>query len=227
VLNKLIKKIKSLFSLPGPKELGKSEYNSLPLREFSPFETGYCWEDFHKLIAERYPIRNWIFNVFFRWFSQRAYNLRMRWYDFKSVWINKDHLIDCRQRTKHDYYNGGYIDHVQKVLYANFNILCNFVESKQFERMKKQYLEESVEEESDKDWQDATKEMVSLHHYWMVERDQDDEKYKMLHDIAKSKKTKEEYGEAINIWLDFTKAVDKKEDDMLSRLIKIRRFLWR
>ena len=226
MLNKLIKKIKSLFSLPGPKELGKSDHNSLPSRKFSPFEKGYCWEDHHKLIAERYPIRNWIFNVLFRWFRQVAYNTRMRWYDFKSIWINKDHLIDLRQRIKCDHYDGGYIDPVQQVLYANFNILCNFVESKQFERMKKQFLEQSIEDESDKDWQDALKEAVCLHHYWMVERTQDDEKYQMLHNITNSKKTEEEYIKAINICADFSKAVDNKEDDMLARLIKIRRFLW-
>ena len=82
------------------------------------------------------------------------------------------------------------------------------------------------EDESDKDWQDALKEAVCLHHYWMVERTQDDEKYQMLHNITNSKKTEEEYIKAINICADFSKAVDDKEDDMLSRLIKIRRFLW-
>jgi len=218
--------MKSLFSLPGPKELGKSDHNSLPSRKFSPFEKGYCWEDFDKLIAEQYPIRNWIFNVFFSWFSKKAYRLTMRWYDFKSIWINKDHLIDLRQRTKFDHYDGGYIDNVQKVLYANFNILCNFVESKEFERMKQQFLQKNIEDESDKTWQDAAKEMVRLHHYWMTERTQDNEKCQMLHNIAKSKNNKEEYSEAMNVWLDFGRAVDEKEDHMLNRLIKIRRFLW-
>ena len=94
--------------------------------------------------------------------------------------------------------------------------------------MKKQFLEQSVEDETEteKDWQDAVKEMVSLHNYWMTERTQDDEKCQMLHNIAKYKNTEEEYREAMSIWLDFSKAVDEKEDDMLTRLIKIRRFLW-
>ena len=47
-----------------------------------------------------------------------------------------------------------------------------------------------------------------------------------MNNITNSKKTEEEYIKAINICADFSKAVDNKEDDMLARFIKIRRFLW-
>lgn len=217
-------KLKDKF-IPGPVELGLSDHDALQMEAFDPFADGPTWEQYHKIIKEKYPVRNWIFNVFLAWFDQKFYNLRMRYYDFLSIYVNKDHLVDLRQKSGFDRYTGGYTDPVNKVLRANFRILCDFVESEEFERQRKWYLEEDQSEDNIH-WKEATQEMINLHHYWMVERQQDEDKEQILHKLAKNKKTKEEYDEQMEEWLKFYRGLENKEDEMLTRLLKIRRFLW-
>lgn len=219
-------KLKKLLSLPGPKELGRAKYNALPMRSFQPFVKGYCWEDFDIEVKKLYPIRYWIDRVIFRWLSQKVYNLRMFYYHWRSILIDKDHLIDLRQKGC-DFYDGGYLDEVTQILYANFTILVKLVDSKEFKRTSAFYKNESDEDKCDKKCKDDIREMESLHHYWTIERGMNSKYLSKLHrDLENFLDDENKYEKAWKKIHAFSQKISDEEDDNLIRLIKIRKSMW-
>jgi hypothetical protein len=149
-------------------------------------------------------------------------------------------MLDMRSKM-HEYV-GGYVDPSEQVLYANFAILKNFVEQeKVFEFLGLQIINGKVtgrEESVDPDtpyyqeiydlyewWTrtrkmecDALNELRARVTYHMEETEGEDPKYGKYFEIKWEGPHKE--------WTDAQQAFDEKDDEMLMRLIKVRRQLW-
>ena len=49
--------LKKIFKLPSPQDLGRSDCNALPSRNFTPDCEGYTWEDWREEVKKKYPIK--------------------------------------------------------------------------------------------------------------------------------------------------------------------------
>ena len=215
-----MKFLKKLFKLPSPVELGMSKTNALPMRRFDPFNKDFCWEDWERYVAKHYPVRN-LFKQIFKWFGQKKFNTEERWYRFTSRHFKKQHLLDLRQGYNgYDVYEYGYCGPVERILYANFNILKEFIEKEKPPRP----------EDIPKEFEDQIRthtEMYDLYDYWMVRRKKEDDKVNFIFNRMKSYPKEDKVYKAISYrWLKAREAFEAEEQRNLERLIKIRRSMW-
>ncbi|HSH25593.1 MAG TPA: hypothetical protein VLA13_08660, partial [Massilibacterium sp.] len=159
---KLFKKIPKWLRLPTPKEMG-AKSNSLPCRKFSPWTEGYTWEDWEKEVKATYPFKYLVVETLPRKFDVKiTMPLQHAYWWLRDKVVTKHHLVDVRQGYNgFDIYRWGYCDPREKILYANFNILKEFIEREKPSRP------EEIEEPGHRI---AVEEIYSLYKYWMEER---------------------------------------------------------
>jgi hypothetical protein len=145
----------------------------------------------------------------------------------------KYHLLDIRN-ARHGYI-GGYTDPVEMVLLANMAILVQFI--------KKEKPFEVVNWNSDPEHKNAASEMKAIYKWWIKDR-------KIAHDKWLKQSDKAYPDGWFNLeplsdgtsrmvvpdrdkWegkrkkvIETEMSLDAKDDEMLERLLKIRRFLW-
>lgn len=237
--------LKKLFKVPGPKELGRSKYDALPMRNFSHEEDDvYCWEDYDKEIGEKFPIKNFIINTLPDFIK---YNLFYPFWvpyntfiDYASSFIpgRRYHLLDLRQPYKEgdavnfDCYRYGWCDVPEKMLYAMFNLLKEYLEEEPFD-LTTMYSREQIEEDSVLKTQQAYLDEARLIlHWWQIERKKEAANIDNLRHVwvsnSKNKETREN-GAAHAAWQvlqEVEEAFENKTDEMCLRLLKIRRGLW-
>jgi hypothetical protein len=159
------------------------------------------WEDKSKF---DYPIRFWFQFTLVNWVYQKLIDpIKTMFYWIRTHTYNKYHMIDLRCPTWGLEYNWGWIDRCEALLIANFQILKEFVEKE--EPFKHGDWSTSLEH------QNAEKEIKELYNWWVKERVKEHEVSLKL--IGKKR------------W-SIRKKLEKKDDKMLLRLIKIREYLW-
>lgn len=217
----MIRWLRKKLGPPGPKELGWSKINALESRHISPHTKNKTWEDWYEYVKEHYPIK-YRFKKIIDWFSQKKYNLGMRWYEFKSRYFKKQHFLDLRQGYNgYDLYEYGYLDPCEKILYASFNTLKEFVEREEPLR-----AEDYPDDEMSKHWKEAAAEIYDLYDYWMNRRAQADKKANALYDQMKSSQDEEKTSRLREEWRVARDSLEKEEQANLERLIKVREFMW-
>jgi hypothetical protein len=226
-----------IFHLPSPKELGwtDSEYNALPMRMFSQNNGNeHTWEDWEEKVREEYPFRYFMSETLPSWFRYRIQRpIKDAWY-----WIichllpsRRYHILDLRQPENKERglsgYKYGWIDSDTKMLYALFNILNKFVE----DEVSNWYCpsEEEVQSEPHLLYQrNNWLETKAIHYWWNVERiRQMKEHDDLLGQWSDAQKANAP--ETHQLWDELKKAdkaQEDKEDEMIARLLKIRRSLW-
>ena len=176
------------------------------------------------------------------WFENRWFDLRMlcecrtpfkqighAWYWFRSHTYTRYHLIDIRD-PRHDY-SWGWIDRDHAMLMACFTLLRSYVE--------KEYPFCRIDWNSDDRHKQAAMEIRALYRWWTVDRQREwlaqekaaDDLY--IFDLPigtsfeerRTDRTPEQQARW-DSWVDQEDVLEKKDDDMLMRLIQIRRFLW-
>lgn len=235
--------MKNPFRLPTPKELGIAKYNALPLRSFTPWEMDTCWEDYYDLLKKKYPVRFFLFNTlpdFVRYniYFPIARPIKDGWYWIKSHTYRKYHLLDLRQPcdkddiTNIDCYQYGWCDVPEKMLYAMFNLLKEYFDEEPYD-LTTHYTRVQIEADQGlKNQQHYYDEAKALLHWWQVERKQELTKiYQLQHDWHEARKddtspddpdTKDKFLKLQVLEQEF----QDKTDEMIARLMKIRRGLW-
>ena len=113
-------------------KVGIQKPRALPLRAFS--STGdagqviYSWEDWAKDAREAYPTRYFLTETLPRWWSRyitRSWDTA--WYWLRTHTYDRYHILDLRNQ----FYNWGWQDVSEKLLYANFNLLVEFIEGEE------------------------------------------------------------------------------------------------
>ena len=215
----MMKRLKKWTKLPSPVELGKSDSNALEMRSFSPFSKNYCWEDYDAEMKDKYPFRFWLNTTLPHWWSVYVYMpLEDVYYHLKDKLITRHYLLDLRQGyNDFDMYQGGWCDVVEKMLYANFNLLKEFMEKEAVhmhaEQLNSEYMTEAK----------------TLYYYWLFERKAEHDKVMQLYhkkNRLAARGSKDAYAEVTEQWLAAHDSFESKEDEMLMRLIKLRRYLW-
>lgn len=226
-----------IFRLPTPFELGWADkHNALPMRDFGNRGDGPTWEDWEEKMEKEYPVRYFFSETFPRWFKRNIIE-RIRntiyWLKCHLLSSHRYHIVDIRQPAKiegqpnPDAYRWGWLDADHRMLYAIFNIFNTFVEE--------EYENRHVPSEEDIQAEPALifsrnlyYEVKAIHYWWNVERlRQEDMKAKLL--SAWSEARRNNAPETHQLWDDlhkFEKDFDDKTDEMLLRIMKIRRSLW-
>lgn len=128
--------------------------------------------------------------------------------------INRYHMLNLQQKDGTiDDYRYGWIDSDKQIVYACFNILCNFVEKEWEGGFPYQKNWDDLNENERmyfEKYNASVKEVETLYKYWKVDR------------VKKLKSLKDDTFPTLKDEEDFL----KKEEEFLIRLIKIKGFLW-
>lgn len=224
-----------IFRLPSPKELGWTvdDHNALPMALFRQVgDDSHTWEDWDEKMRKEYPIRYFLAETVPFWFNTRIKRrLHDVWHYIAShvVPSRRYHMLDLRQpKQKGKYsYRFGWLDSDSKMVYALFNILNTFVK----DELPNMYCpsEEDVQANPHLLTQRMTYlEVKAIHYWWNVERLRQHKVHDdMLHNWAEAKRAHDPNEH--QLWVDLQKLeadLNDKEDEMIGRLIKIRRSLW-
>jgi hypothetical protein len=215
--------MKNPFALPGPETLG--HHSALPSREFSPETTDYTWEDYYEEMKKTHPIRYFI-NHGIKEFTYSLYPIKSFLYKVMCH-IHpkyKFHWLDLRDKYgPAGGYTYGYMDPQEQLGYAAFAVLVSFVEKEA--PWLKTY---PVREPEHSDWWYATYvELHELYNWWTVQRKAEYEADDQLYDQYKVlDKNDPNYKVLQEAWMDSRNRQDKKLNEMLVRLIAVRKGMW-
>jgi hypothetical protein len=230
------------FKLPGPKDLGMSDSNNaMPMRDFSDTDEP-TWEDFYARLKQDYPVRFFLSStlpdtLLYAWRRTLGWKLRDGWYWLKSRVWRKDHIIDLRQPGKDqleaDYYRWGWLETDTKMLFALFTLLDEFMKNGL-----PLYLPtpEQAEKDDGKDYEHAGMkkqrevcfELLTIHEWWKRGRKVN---CQIESDLCSkwSDAKRARSPETASLWQELLAKTAKNEQDeeeMIARLLKIRKCLW-
>jgi hypothetical protein len=219
--------LKKLWKLPTPKELGWSDSNALPSRDFSPNAIGKTWEDWDEKVKTDYPVRYFLVEQLHPWLLRKYHRLvKDPIYYLKCHLFpkHKYHLIDIREPNG---YRFGWIDADHKMILALFTILNDFVKNE----MSQKYCPSEEEVHTDPHLlkqRNAYLEIKVIHYWWNIERLRQEK----AHDDLLSAWSGAKHSQATTVhqlWDDLQKiqeANEAKTEEMIERLLKIRHHLW-
>lgn len=146
-------------------------------------------------------ICHWFWCLRFRWPMKKLYRL---WYWMRARFIYRYHLVDMRNPPND--YHWGYIDPCAALFYASFAILKGYVE--------KEDPFNHLDWNWDKKHAAAGKEIKALYVWWTKGRKKAVDALDKL-----SEKNYPKYVKQVD-------RLEEKDDEMLLRLMKVRKFLW-
>lgn len=237
---------KKLIKIPGPKDLGMGKSNNAMAIDLFNNNNQPTWESYYARIKKEYPVKYFFASTFPSFFDRRYRTVKRHFTKF-TYWVkchlkknHRHHSLDLtqpkmitltnadgstRQIHNEDHYDYGWIDIDTKMLFAMFNLLNDYVKNEL-----KVITEEDIKKEpqllSFKQEQD---EVLAIHHWWNVERKLKQEEMNTLTDkwyYLSKKKRKLASARAFKESENATAAFEIQTDEMIARLMKIRRTLW-
>jgi hypothetical protein len=218
--------------LPGPKELGRSEYNALPMEDFLDEMEGevYTWEAWGAEMRRDYPVA-W----FFRKEVPKPFRRAWRRVDDTIYWLKchtlpsyRFHILDLRNPGGGDEWEYGWRDRSAVMLWACFKILVEFVEKEEpsdLESYCAGKTEEQIREEVGSQL-DTHREMMSLYRWWKTEREAEAKQVDEMFERSKAAPDKKTSRALRDAWFEADQARDRKDQVQLQRLVAIRGYLW-
>ena len=187
---------------------------ALPSRDFDAQPGDYTWEDWREEAKAAHPVRFFLSDTLPRLIRVRiTMQIAHLWYWFRCHTYTRYHVLDLR--SKEYGYKWGYGDPVEMVLIANFRILQNFVEK---EHPDIGSMEVKDHADHDSQWMELIesqvkdeKEIRFLYDWWMITRPQ------LVASLRKAERR--QYSE-------LSDEIDRQDDEMLVRLMAVRRRLW-
>src|SRR5574339_627384 len=180
--------LRKLFKLPTPVDLGWSEYNALEDEDFSDEPQGKTWQDWHRTVKQMHPVKYWIaetFGDFVRykiWLRfTRPFRNAHYWFVSHFVPSRRYHMLDLRQPCHKDEinevgdcYRYGWRDVPEKMLYAMFNLLGEYLNKENPHDLTQWYTREQIEaDEGMKRQQADIEEARAIYHWWTITRHED------------------------------------------------------
>lgn len=224
---------KKLYGLPSPIELGWSKHNALEDEDFSPDPKGKTWQDWHRHVKQLHPVRYFIVESVPKFWRYKIYWPIKRPIEKAHYWLvshlipsRRYHMLDLRQPGGYQY---GWNDVPEKMLYAMFNLLGEYLNKEQPFDLSDSYTEEQIEADPGMKLQQGSLcEARAIYHWWTVGKKQEEDAISDQQDIWwKARKAKDPEAETHFTKLNEMKeAQENKTDEMIARLMKIRRGLW-
>lgn len=225
---------RKLFKLPTPVDLGWSKYNALESAMFSDEPKGKTWEDWHAHVKEMHPVKYWFaetvpdFVRYHIWLPiVKPIKNTHYWLVSHLVPSRRYHMLDLRQQYKNQAcYRYGWADVPEKMLYAMFNLLGEYLNKEEPVDLALHYTHEQIEADMYlKAQQEAFEEANAIYYWWTVARHEENAFCDQLFDDY-NKAPKEDKNELRLKWEKQEQAYEDKIDEMVARLMKIRRTLW-
>jgi hypothetical protein len=202
---------------------------ALPLRRITP-TAEFSWEDWHARMKLQRPVRFFLMetmpNTVSSWWSRM--NRGMYW--LKSVTYKKRHLLDLRQpkdAPRVHWYRYGFCDIVNRMPYAMFNMLSDYVE-KELSGVEKAaaWIDELKQNDGPEHQIHTMEEALRIYHWWKVERiDKLKALDAMLDDWHKKRSSSE--SPELNAKLhEAEEAFEKELNDHMKALVDIRQGMW-
>lgn len=178
------------------------------------------WKVWGAEMKKKYPVRFFLSRALPRWWARATRVLwETPWYWLRTHTYNRYHILDLRNKV--DGYDWGWIDADAQILYACFNILVSFVEKESPTVGNHKTPEEWMS--PDHEWQEGEREHLqeqidkeleirAIYDWWKTER-------------KKAKDDSEKESTTIAMF-EKREAFDAKDEEMLIRLMKVRRSLW-
>ena len=219
--------------LPTVVELGVAKNEALPSEMFHHEDNDYTWEKHYRVMKMRYPFRYWLNQTLPTYFWPVKRYIADAWYWLQCHLLPsyKFHLIDIRQpkdgSDPHPY-RSGWIDSDNKMLLAIFKILCDHVEGEEPLNVRTAYTPEQIVEYGLEDQAEHYDELMTLYNWWKVGRAKH---LQSINDIAAiasaARKNKDKkYNALMQSWIDADNLYQEIEEEMLIRVILIRKGMW-
>ena len=197
--------------------------SSLPMRWLcDDAENTYTWEDWERDTRRDYPFRYWLTHTFPSYFWRPKHIVSDAWYWLKCHTLPsyRFHMLDMRNPGPGIDYTHGWIDRDTAILYAAFTCLRQFVE------LEKPADPATWGTDDGCDWSEHKKrhdEVMALYDWWMRGRLEDVEAEQRALDAYMENMKDEGARNALNA---ATQHMEDREQEMLVRLVKVRRYLW-
>lgn len=224
-------KLRDLVKLPSPKDLGKSEYNALPMRCITD-TNDYCWEDWEVEVKKDYPIRYFLSETLSDVAADVARPFKKAHYWLVSHTIRRYHLLDLREKptksgvNNFDYYRYGWIDSDHQMVLALFKILNNFMEH-EFKSLYCPTEEDILKNPYDKVHADFYHEIQAIHHWWNVQRLEEQEAIlELSRNLSVEDLASDDRKDLRRLINEKDKQLEDKQEEMILRLLKIRKCMW-
>lgn len=215
---------------PGPEALGRADGDWLSMPEFGAAEDEYTWDDWEHEVAHKYPVRFWITHTFMRTVVRPiTRRLDDAWYWFVShaVPSRRYHLLDLRNPGPGIKYTHGWRDMVQVIEWACWVALRRYIEEEEPVDPASWASAEEMADEALAAQKAHYDEAMALYNWWMRERPLEEaERDRLLTAaLALPRRTPERH-DAMAAHDTYAAWADAREDEMLHRIINIRRRLW-
>jgi hypothetical protein len=230
---------RNLLKLPSPVDLGWSKTNALESSLFSDEPKGKTWEDWRATVKEIHPVKYWLaetapdfvrYNVWLP-VARPVENARY-WIVSHLIPSRRYHMLDLRQaciKGSQDCYRYGWADVPEKMLYAMFNLLGEYLDKEKPADLALHYTHEQIEADPHfKAQQEAFKEAQAIYYWWTEGRHEEAALCnKLIDNWITAKKNKAENREQLReLYYAQEKINEDKVEEMITRLMKIRRTLW-
>lgn len=217
--------------LPSPVDLGWSTDDALMLREFTPYQDGKSWEDWHEHCRKHYPAQYFLVRTlpFFlkRWIVWPAERMVSTVLDY-CLPSRRHHVFDLRGIDPLSDYQHGYLDPCQVFWLAGWGALLRWNREAGCKDPRDGMLE--GDQEQYRAQLESYDELKGLVHYWTVTRVERDKCNRQLYNaavaITPTPPNRELYEAAQRSWLDHCWETERLEEDMWLRLAKMRSYLW-
>ena len=236
--------LRKILKLPSAIDLGWSDDEALQSRDWTPDCDGYTWEDWHETVKKMHPVKYWIAETLGDFLRYRVW-LKIKnpitdaiyWLKCHFLPSYRFHFLDLRQPSytddKKDCYKYGWRDVPVKMLYAWFNLLGEYIDKEEPYDLTSTYtLEEIMADPQTKRQHEDLQEAKAILHWWRVTYGQEWKNYYDIQDqwytaskdpVQRSKGVDVKYR---TVMYKIEQELEDQTDEMLMRLIKIRRSLW-
>lgn len=207
-------KLPKFLRLPTPVEIGKSDYNALPMEGFGAKPGDYTWDIYYKEMKDKYPIKYFLTKTVPELFGYKIITpLENFKYWVVSHTIRKYHLLDIR--NKENDYSYGWIDADLQLLYSVMAIMENFI-IEQDTPKRLIWLKEELQKDpecKEFNWNESIKfceELLAIQKWWRIDRPKDIE--------LSLEGPPYDFG--------YDERIRNKDDEMMKKIIDIRGRMW-
>lgn len=225
---------RKFFKLPTPVDLGWSKYNALEMEEFQhEHSTGKTWQDWHRTVKAMHPVKYFLAETLTNFIYYKLWLTLWRpckdahyWFVSHFVPSRRYHMLDLRQPEGYRY---GWQDVPEKMLYAMFNLLGQYLKHEDPVDLTQYYSLAQIEADDILNKQHSSlQEARAIYYWWTVQRKKDMEiSDKLMDELGRARKNKLPQRHILSDKLiAHERYMENKTEEMVLRLMRIRNTLW-
>lgn len=201
---------------------------ALPVEFFPHKEGELTWEKWRENAKNKNPVKYFFMETFFEIIRSIAFRIDRVIYFIRCHTFNKYHLLDLRQpKWGYQQYKWGYSDIVQRMIYANFNLLVEYIEKEYdgAESIEKFITDLKGEKDVPPGQIQGLEKALELYKWWKYVLPEMQKEYDAaVHEAVKDRKSPDR--DKLNKTWEMEENIENTIDAKLKELIDIRRGMW-